>query len=502
MAAKVFLRRLNDMSTFNLLQDKLSRLNDTYLSNSCDTNVSRCIDVIELNARVQRELFKLLNLVSAEGGVYGGASTIKARLLPVLSVEASYLNGLLSNTGTDLYPLAWWRYPYSHLRTDAEFLSLANEYEGNLSELELDLRHANVDNARLEAELEQTRAELIDERYKATDEKIFTETELANLRSRLSDAEFRLSLERYKPRSAVVDDYEREIRRLRDDIEFAQTRSRARSLSPVHSYVRRRSLSPARSLISLSSSSDESLQKLRENTLIQRFNDLYARERLDAMDILRSVSDDYEMNQRICFNIIQESFSVSKRRFVEWKLRLRSQLAITVRGSDSLEDVVQDYINRNLDYFEVTNIVSEVIDNLHRNPRISLPLGVTYSLVSTYIREACRIAWHMACLVYPLDIAFASDAEVFDETKYRRSYDSEYSAPLVNHHIWPALMQGSRVIVKGEACTKRGASLSRSRASSPIRRGYSSPIRSRSVSPVRRSRATSPILYSSLYRYY
>ncbi|CAF3871658.1 unnamed protein product [Rotaria magnacalcarata] len=67
MAAKVFLRRLNDMSTFNLLQDKLSRLNDTYLSNSCDTNVSRCIDVIELNARVQRELFKLLNLVSAEG---------------------------------------------------------------------------------------------------------------------------------------------------------------------------------------------------------------------------------------------------------------------------------------------------------------------------------------------------------------------------------------------------------------------------------------------------
>ncbi|CAF4657603.1 unnamed protein product, partial [Rotaria magnacalcarata] len=50
----------------------------------------------------------------------------------------------------------------------------------------------------------------------------------------LSDAEFRLSLERYKPRSTVVDDYEREIRRLRDDIEFAQTRSRARSLSPVH----------------------------------------------------------------------------------------------------------------------------------------------------------------------------------------------------------------------------------------------------------------------------
>lgn len=247
---------------------------------------------------------------------------------------------------------------------------------------------------------------------------------------------------------------------------------------------------------------DDSVQKIRENNSIERFNELYARERLDAMDTLRSVSDDYEMNQRICFNIVQEAFSVSKRRFAEWKLRLRSQLAVTLTGAESLEDVVQDYINRNVDYFELPTIVSEVIDNLHRNPRLILPLGVTYSLINTYIRESCRVAWHMACLAYPLDIAFASDSEVFDESKYRRSYDSEYGAPLVNHHIWPALMQGTRVIVKGEACTKRGASLTRSRASSPVRRYLTSPVRSRSVSPLRRSRATSPVTFSPLYRYY
>lgn len=415
------------------------------------------------------------------------------------------MNGLLSNTGSDLYPLAWWRYPYSHLHTEAEFDALATEYERNLSELELDLRHANVDNARLEAELEQTRAELIDERVKSTDEKIFTETELANLRSRLSEAEFRLSLERYKPRSVLIDQYERDIRRLRDDIEFAQRRSRARSLSPVTTYVRRRSLSPTRSLV-VSSSSNDSLQKIRENTLIERFNELYARERLDAMDTLRTVSDDYDMNQRICFNVVQEAFSVSKRRFSEWKLRLRSQLAITLTGAESLEDVVQDHINRNVDYFELPSIVSEVIDNLHRNPRLNLPLGVTYSLINTFIRETCRLAWHMACLAYPLDIAFATDSEVFDESKYRRSYDSEYAAPLVDHHIWPALMQGTRIVVKGEACTKRGASLNRSRAASPTRWVYTSPIRSpvrsRSVSPTRRFRSTSPVTFSSIYRYY
>jgi len=72
----------------------------------------------------------------------------------------------------------------------------------------------------------------------------------------------------------------------------------------------------------------------------------------------------------------------------------------------------------------------------------------------------------MTCLAYPLDIAFGSDSEIFDDTKwvyiylnrknlmikkkcrYRRSYDSEYSASQVDHHVWPALMQGSRVIVK------------------------------------------------------
>jgi len=72
--------------------------------------------------------------------------------LPFINLEASYLNGLLSNTGSDLYPLAWWRYPYAHLRTEVEFQSLADEYDRNLGELELDLRYANVDNARLEAE--------------------------------------------------------------------------------------------------------------------------------------------------------------------------------------------------------------------------------------------------------------------------------------------------------------------------------------------------------------
>ncbi len=41
--------------------------------------------------------------------------------------------------------------------------------------------------------------------------------------------------------------------------------------------------------------------------------------------------------------------------------------------------------------------------------------------------------------------------------RYRRSYDSEFTAPLVAYHVWPALMEDSSVLIKGEATTRRGA---------------------------------------------
>lgn len=42
-------------------------------------------------------------------------------------------------------------------------------------------------------------------------------------------------------------------------------------------------------------------------------------------------------------------------------------------------------------------------------------------------------------------------------TRYRRSYDSDFTAPLVLYHVWPALMENDCVIMKGEAVTRRGA---------------------------------------------
>ena len=43
------------------------------------------------------------------------------------------------------------------------------------------------------------------------------------------------------------------------------------------------------------------------------------------------------------------------------------------------------------------------------------------------------------------------------DDRYRRSYDSEFAAPLVLYHVWPALMEADVILVKGEAVTRRGA---------------------------------------------
>ena len=50
---------------------------------------------------------------------------------------------------------------------------------------------------------------------------------------------------------------------------------------------------------------DDPIQRVRQQSLISRFNDLFAQDRLTTMDTLRRYSDDHENNQRICFAIMQ-----------------------------------------------------------------------------------------------------------------------------------------------------------------------------------------------------
>ncbi|XP_076468508.1 mitochondria-eating protein-like isoform X3 [Babylonia areolata] len=500
------LRRLVNIGTFTVLQEKLENWLSDYYINTCDQNTARCCEIIELNAKVQGQLFKLLSLCAQEGGLYGGTNIIKSRLLPWLG-QNFFTSGGAVTADTSLSVLA------EAAAKDRELTDMQDMYEKSLNELEGELQTQQAENRDLKDELQETKIELDRSLRSSTSDKMFTDLEVKELRRKLAAMEEENKDLRSK--AGLLNDYQTEVKRLRDDIALLAARRDLLLIPPpkISSY-KPSSLSSNppgpkdsegdfisyRYKPGLTSplSIDDAVQRIRQQNAVARFNDMFAQDRLDAMDTLRRYSDDHENNQRIIFTALSEAFSAAKMAFRQFKMKTRASLAKTHYGPDTLEEAVQDYINRNTDLVDTPGLVSDVIRALNRNPKIYLPADTSFAVIQPFIREAVKLAWQMSALAHPLDIAIATDAELFDDSKYRRSYDSEYTAPLVGHHIWPALMQGVRVVVKGEANTRRGASLSSpkrgrspTRSLSPGPRTFS-PIRSRSVSPSRYARSRSP----------
>ncbi|XP_059503745.1 mitochondria-eating protein isoform X3 [Stegostoma tigrinum] len=400
------LRRLVNTTTYKLLQNKLETWYREYHVNSCDQNLNRCCELIELTSKVQGELFTILSLTASEGGVYSGVDTIKSRFLPWLGSSFTVLtSGVTSDTSLTLMK--------ESAEKDQKLREQATVHEKEMIELE---------------------------------------TELNTTRRQLGTIK-------------------QEISGRRSPICFS-------------------------SLTSHSPTSSKLTSASRHARLVSRFNDLYANERLNAQNLLRRYVDDLEMVQKIIFIATTEAFQAAKMAFRQFKLRVRKTLSPSHHGPEPLDEAVMDYIIRNQDLYDVQSSINDVIRSMSINPKISFPSEVDFILISSFIREVCRVAFAMQTLEPPLDVAFTTDGELFNEKKYRRSYDSDFTAPLVVYHIWPALMENDTIIAKGEAFTKRGAlwspSKSRSRGSSPARSRSTSPARalssrSRSPSPIRRS---------------
>ncbi|XP_075400464.1 mitochondria-eating protein [Tenrec ecaudatus] len=325
----------------------------------------------------------------------------------------------------------------------------------------------------------------------------------------------------------AISDYEKQLRTLKDEIAVLSAEknvlqgrpNRSRSPSPEsrsrshsHSHSRSRSNSRSRSRpSSRSGSPNTAVAKVRtpspnrsklssvarKAALLSRFSDAYSQARLDAQCLLRRCIDKAETVQRIIYIATVEAFHVAKMAFRHFKIRVRKTLTPSYAGSNNFEDVVSDYIVCHLDLYDAQSSVNDVIRAMNVNPKISFPPEVDFCLLSDFIQEICCIAFAMQTLEPPLDIAFGADGEIFNDCKYRRSYDSDFTAPLVFYHVWPALMENDCVIMKGEAVTKRGAfwnsvrpiTRCRSRSLSPIcprsRIGLSTLSRSRSPSPIR-----------------
>lgn len=481
------LQRLISTDAFGILQEKLEKWYQDYHLNTCDQNVARGCEIIELNARIQSQLFKLLSLCATEGGVYGGSAVIKSRLLPLLG-SGFFSTGLSSDTSLAVLAEAGAK------RRDLD--QLRRVYEESLQDLDIDLKEVKDENRQLREELDETREELERQSRASASEKMFTEAEIRQLRSQLTDKE--IENDRLRARMGYPPDVPR-------------SRPISRAASPLPPAPKEPLVESSRPLpLPFPSPLAYESQQVTQQSLISRFNDLFSISRLDAMNILRRYTDDHENNQRIIFATVMESFQTARTEFHAYKNSLRSRLLITHRGPETLEEAVQLHINRYPEPVDISRMTSDVIRGLSRNPTFSLPSPMGYEVILGFIRECSVLAWQMTALPYPLDVAPASDAELFDEYRYRRSYDSEYAAPLVHHHIWPSLMQGARVIMKGEACTKRSFALSPrqsyahvpasrplSRSASPVKNGSGKAIANgssrsfRSRSPDATARSTS-----------
>uniref|UniRef100_A0A8D1GZ22 Mitochondria-eating protein n=2 Tax=Sus scrofa TaxID=9823 RepID=A0A8D1GZ22_PIG len=534
------LRKLVSTESLRSMQDKLENWLREYNNNSCDQNLNYCLELIEQVAKVQGQLFGILTTAAQEGGHYDGVETIKSRLLPWLeaSFTAASLGKPVDSKIPSLQDtFDKERQKESVIRDrnihqlDADLNTTRNQLnqvQDDLAETEKTLEETKNRSAisllAAEEEINQLRKQL--KCLQAQEESRHRPPEHRSSEKRGSERR------RVEPRGVdrcgadrcgtaqrkaeEICDYEKQLRTLKDEIavlsaekSVLQGRStRSRSPSPAscsrsrsHSHSRSRSHSHSRSgshsrshsrnhsrsrsaspstAVSRVRSPSPNRAKLssvaRKAALLSRFSDAYSQARLDAQCLLRRCIDKAETVQRIIYIATVEAFHVAKMAFRHFKIRVRKSLTPSYAGSNDFEDAVLDYIICHLDLYDSQSSVNDVIRAMNVNPKISFPPEVDFCLLSNFIQEICCIAFAMQTLDPPLDIAFGADGEIFNDCKYRRSYDSDFTAPLVFYHVWPALMENDCVIMKGEAVTRRGAfwnsvrsvTRCRSRSLSPI----------------------------------
>ncbi|XP_058154747.1 mitochondria-eating protein isoform X2 [Dasypus novemcinctus] len=506
------LKKLVSTESLRSLQEKLESWLREYNTNSCDQNLNRCLELIEQVAKVQGQLFGILTTTAQEEGNYGGMEIIKSRLLPWL--EASFTAASLGKPVDSNVPSLQDTFDKEKQRESVPRNRDLQQLDSELSSTRNQLNQVQDDLAETEKTLEETKNRSAISLLAAEEEINQLKKQLKSLqaqeeaRHRSTDhprSEQRSSEKRASDRTEVMSGYEKQLRTLKDEIavlsaeksalQGRSTRSRSpsppshtRSASPSTTVAKVRTPSPNRSKLS---------SVARKAALLSRFSDAYSQARLDAQCLLRRCIDKAETVQRIIYIATVEAFHVAKMAFRHFKIRVRKSLTPSFAGSDNFEDTVADYIVCHLDLYDAQSSVNDVIRAMNVNPKISFPPEVDFCLLTDFIQEICCIAFAMQTLEPPLDIAFGADGEIFNDCKYRRSYDSDFTAPLVFYHVWPALMENDCVIMKGEAVTKRGAfwnsvrsvSRCRSRSLSPVcprsRIGLSTMSRSRSPSPIR-----------------
>ncbi|CAH8849554.1 unnamed protein product [Trichobilharzia szidati] len=413
------LNQLAKSAAFLILHENLERWASSYKKNTCDENVAMGCEIIELNARIQNQLFRLISICASEGGLYGGASAIKLRLLPLLG-SGTVFNGFTLGPQT----------PNSNTFSP-------KTYESNIS------KYSKVNT---EDKNEFDAVETHRENYRLRDQILSLEGENERLKSQI-----------YSPRQNEYDINQNNYRSLKNLPTTSKTYTEL-DIGPL-SLSAPAELTPSMLTGVSPLSPNDPIQRYRQQILVMRFNELFSLHRIEAMGLLRRYIDDYEANQKIIFYAVLESFTVAKSHFRTYRNRVRKQIATNnLITTETLDEIVQSYINIHASHsVDIPVLVKDVCLAMERRvPRIRRPShNLGFDVIKDFLHETCKLAWECSALSHPLDVCRpVCENELIDEVKYRRSHDSSYPTLVIHHHIWPCLMQGERVLVKGEVCTR------------------------------------------------
>ncbi|CAH8553005.1 unnamed protein product [Heterobilharzia americana] len=413
------LNQLAKSAAFLILHENLERWASSYQKNTCDENVAMGCEIIELNARIQNQLFRLITICAAEGGLYGGASAIKLRLLPLLG-SGTVFSGFTVGPQTSIphvfspkpYESNFSKYSRLNIEDKSEFDPVETRHENNR------LRDQILS---LEGENERLKSQIC---YPTHNEYDLSRNNYGSLKNLPTSAKMYTELDVGPLSLSAPADLKP---------------SMLTGVSP---------LSP-----------NDPIQRYRQQILVMRFNELFSLHRIEAMGMLRRYIDDYEANQKIIFYAVLESFSVAKSHFRTYRNRVRKQIATNnIITTETLDELVQSYINIHASHsVDISLLVKDVCLAMERRvPRVRRPShNLGFEMIKDFLHETCKLAWECAALSHPLDVSRpVCENELIDETKYRRSHDSSYPTLLIHHHIWPCLMQGERILVKGEVCTR------------------------------------------------
>ncbi|CAH8597289.1 unnamed protein product [Schistosoma rodhaini] len=502
--------------------------------NSLTDNTTVCCELIEANASLQHELFKILRLFVTQGSL----CTESNKVFPETSVEEtikkSYRSPVMvaeNNSSQNQRNL----HPYTNIHTTTKDYSNKLDYSKGSPSLENEILERLIQS--------QIQCDRLANQLKAQSME-FIQPNIENKSTYFTQKRPRAMADAESIVASPVSEYNltKQVNEQCDDNVYPQESD--------NSFISNDHL--------VKFVEDKNVTSLLQgwlSPLVSRYNDLFTNLRVSCMDHLQSLGQsDCARNQRLIFHAVQAGFSVTshvihrlptgtqKENYMSRNVGERQFSASDISlNSDQLDKLVAATFRRLSRHAPPECACHTTITSINgtsvKRP-ISIRLPVTsqeLTALDNLLREVCCLAWHLLVGKKDSELDIESNGiqstwyadvdkaakpgDPYSDECYRRSYDSDPTAGQVHHYIWPCLILYNQrpteiqqrfqstnvgktnrckpvkacILVKGEACTRNPiyAASQKDKAAALLNHEYSCQNVCRCTSPQKYSRSRS-----------